>query len=44
MSRRWLWGITACMLVGLGFGATRFELTFSDQPGKSQLRLMAGIA
>jgi len=36
-SRRWLWGLTACTLVGLGFGAARYDLNISDQSGQSQL-------
>ena len=42
-SRRWLWGLTACTLVGLGFGTTWYDLTFSDRPGKSQMMLFIGI-
>jgi hypothetical protein len=40
---RWLWGLTACTLVGLGFGAAQYDLKISDQPGKSQLLFMVGI-
>jgi hypothetical protein len=42
-SRRWLWGLTACTLVSLGFGAAQYDLTISDRPGKSQLLFMVGI-
>jgi len=42
-SRRWLWGLTACTLVGLGFGAAQYELRISDRPGKSQLLFGVGI-
>ncbi|HEY2250785.1 MAG TPA: hypothetical protein VGH74_06975 [Planctomycetaceae bacterium] len=42
-ARRWLWGITACALVGLGFGAAQYDLRIADRPGKSQLLFMIGI-
>jgi hypothetical protein len=42
-SRRWLWGLTASALVGLGFGASHFESTFSDLPGKSQMQFIVGF-
>ncbi len=41
--RQWLWGLTACTLVGLGFGAAKYDLTISDRPGKSQLMFMVGL-
>jgi len=42
-ARRWLWGMTACALVGLGFGAAQYDLKISDLPGKSQLMFMLGL-
>jgi hypothetical protein len=42
-SRRWLWGLTACTLVGLGFGAAQYDLSISEYTGKSQLGFMLGI-
>ena len=41
--RRWLWGMTACALLGLGFGATRYDVTLSESPGQSQIMFMAGL-
>lgn len=41
--RPWLWGITACALVGLAFGATRFELRPWHLEGKDQISMLLGL-
>jgi hypothetical protein len=41
--RPWLWGITACAIVGLAFGATRVELAPWHLEGKDQIAMLMGL-
>jgi hypothetical protein len=42
-TRRWLWGLSACLLVALVTAAATSSQTFSEEPGKSTLTLGLGI-
>lgn len=41
--RRWKWGLIACLIVAAVTGLSTYDVTLSDEPGKSQMMWGLGI-